>query len=324
MLRIMNKFSAYVRLMRPHQYYKNVLIFIGIIFGEKLDKFDLYLPLMIGFFLLCFMSSTSYIVNDIRDLEKDRVHPEKASRPLPSGLISPIAAYTFASFLFLISLGGALVIDTIYLNRDVPTFSISLLAIFLTSQAYNLALKDIAFADVSAIALNYVFRAISGCYLVAVAVSPWLIIIGYLFALFLALCKRKGDLLFLGAEKAAEHKPVFEAYSTEILDQAISIVASSMIFSYAIYTFIDIDLENETLALSSRAGIMIATIPLVTFAVFRYLYLLNTEGKIARKTEMIFFDRQLLLAGLIVILLLIVATYHANWLKIFSPLSGED
>ncbi|MHA2367633.1 MAG: UbiA family prenyltransferase, partial [Candidatus Hodarchaeales archaeon] len=168
----MNKFFAYVRLMRPHQYYKNVLIFIGIVFGEKVDQFDLYLPLMIGFCLLCFMSSTSYIINDIRDLEKDRVHPEKASRPLPSGLISPIAAYMFAFLLFLISLGGALVIDSIYLNRDIPTFSLSLLAIFITSQTYNLALKDIAFADVSAIALNYVFRAISGCYLVAVAVSP--------------------------------------------------------------------------------------------------------------------------------------------------------
>lgn len=319
----MNRLTAYVRLMRPHQYYKNVLIFIGIVFGEKLDQIDLYVPVIIGFCLLCCISSTSYIINDIRDLENDRIHPEKASRPLPSGLISSTAAFVFACLLFIVGIGGALAIDTYFLERDVPLFTLSLLAIFVTSQIYNLVLKDVIFADVSAIALNYVFRAVSGCYLVEVAVSPWLIIIGYLFALFLALCKRKGDLLYLGVEKAAEHKRVFQAYSADLLDQATSIVASSLIFSYAIYTFIDVDIENKTLDVSSRAGIMIATIPLVAFAVLRYLYLLNSESKIARKTEMIFFDRQLLLAGIIVVLLLIVATYQPDWLEIFSPLPQE-
>ncbi|MFQ5978185.1 MAG: UbiA prenyltransferase family protein [Candidatus Heimdallarchaeota archaeon] len=320
----MSRLAAYVQLMRPHQYYKNTLIFIGIVFGEKLGQFDLYLPLLIGFFLLCSMSSTSYIINDIRDLEKDRLHPEKATRPLSSGAISPIAAFAFACLLFIVSFVGALIIDIIYLEREVPTFALSLLAIFVTSQAYNLGLKDIAFADVSAIALNYVFRAVSGCYLVEVAVSPWLIIIGYLFALFLALCKRKGDLLYLGTERAMKHKPVFKAYSAELLNQTISIVASSLIFSYAIFTFIDADLENKTLGVSSRAGIMIATIPLVTFAVFRYLYLLNSEGKIARKAEMIFFDRQLLMAGVIVLILLVISTYQPDWLELFSPLPRKD
>ena len=325
MMRVMNKPTAYLRLMRPHQYYKNVLIFIGIVFGEKIDQTDLYVAVLAGFCLLCFISSTSYIINDIRDLEKDQVHPEKAKRPLASGLISPIAAMFFACILFVVGVGGALVIDILYLEREVPTFTLSLIAIFITSQAYNLLLKDVVFADVSTIALNSVLRAVSGCYLVEVAVSPWLITIGFLFALLLALSKRKGDLLYLGTTKAAEHKPVFKAYSTELLDQAISIIASSLIFSYAIYTFIDINLEEETLELSSRAGIMIATIPLVTFAVLRYLYLLHSgNGKVARRNELIFFDKQLLLAGMIVLLLLIVATYQASWLDPFSPLPETE
>ncbi len=318
----MKKIKALIQLMRPQQYYKNVLVFIGIVFGEKIDEVDLYLPVLVGFVLLCFISSTSYIINDIFDREKDSLHPEKRDRPIPSGLISVPFAFLFASILFSISIITALSIDIIYLESEIPKFTLTLVAIFIVSQAYNLVLKNVVFADVSAIATNYVFRAISGCYIVEVAVSPWLIIIGYLFALFLALCKRKGDLLLLGHEKAKLHKPVFEAYSTDLIDQAISIVASSLIFSYSIYTFLEIDYENNIVMLSSRAGIMITTIPLVTFAVFRYLYLLNSEGTIARRTELIFFDRQLIFAGTVVVILLIIATYHPDALELFSPLEN--
>lgn len=264
--------SSYIEIIRPHQWYKNLLIFIGIIFAGKIGELNLFPALIIGFFMLSLVSGVNYIINDLRDLEKDSQHPEKKSRPLPSGKISKSAAIIYAVILLLFSIVGSFKLSLL--------FGISALAIFLTSQMYTFWLKNIVFADVITIAINFVWRAVSGTFLISVRVSPWLIICTFLLALFLALCKRKGDLSVLG-ENAPKHKEVLNHYTPELLNASIAITAATLILSYSLYS-------SQAL----HSGLLMLTIPVATFLVFRYLYLTYSGSPIDRNPETVFLDKQ--------------------------------
>lgn len=287
-----------IKLLRPYQYYKNVLILLGFIFaGELIHWGDHMIPLFLGFIGLCSVSSLNYVLNDLKDIQNDKLHPEKQNRPLPSGLVPIKIAILMVFSLLLISLRVCLIVG-------LPFTAVCLL-VFLTSQAYSFYFKQIIFADVSLIALNYVWRAVAGVVIIAEPISPWLITLGFLFALFLALCKRKGDLILLG-DDAVNHKKVFEHYNLRLIDQATSIVSATMITSYSLYTF-----ESETFSIAN-VQIQIFTIPLVTFCIFRYLYLLEKGGKLARRPELIFIDRQIVLCGFLVGIITVVSLYVDN------------
>ncbi|MHA2364521.1 MAG: UbiA prenyltransferase family protein, partial [Candidatus Hodarchaeales archaeon] len=213
----MLKLKAFVKLMRPQQWYKNFLIFLGIIFSANIFEIDLYLPLILGFIGLCTISSVNYIINDWRDIQLDKIHPEKKTRPLASGLVSKKeAAILVIALLFIVILTITFMPIT---NGNRSQYFLLLMIIFTTSQSYSLYFKDQPFYDVTFIALNYIWRAVVGVVIISVTLSPWLFILGFLFALFLALSKRKGDLFLLGEEDAKLHKPVFKIYSHTLLDQ---------------------------------------------------------------------------------------------------------
>ncbi|OLS22925.1 MAG: Decaprenyl-phosphate phosphoribosyltransferase [Candidatus Heimdallarchaeota archaeon LC_3] len=295
-------------LFRPWQYYKNVLIFFGIVFSGSMLDFTLYMPLVLGFISLCLISSVNYIINDLRDREHDKLHPEKKNRPIASGNVSILEAYTLLLIFGFLSI---IIASLIPMETENRYYLIGILVlIFTTSQLYTYYFKHKALFDVTFIALNYIWRAIAGVIIIDVYLSPWLFALGFLFALFLALAKRRGDLILLGDE-AKKHRKVFEEYNLPLLDQFITIVIGSMIVSWAIYiieapfrTNVPVTFTNENLALLS--------IPLVTISALKLVMLLQTDGKYARRAELLFFNSDIIILGVITGIVIILAIYWDN------------
>jgi len=246
---------ALVRAARPRQWSKNLLLFAGIVFAAKLGDGARWLEGLAVFAAYCLASSASYIANDLRDASRDRLHPVKRHRPIAAGVLPPRTAHV-----------GALAAAAagLALAAAVGPWSALLLAGFLALQAaYSLALKHVVLVDVMAIAALFVIRAAAGAEAVHVRISPWLLVCTALLALFLALAKRRGELILVGAAETPG-RPVLEGYSLELTDQLVTIVAASAISAYSLYTFT---------ARGSKA--MMITIPFVVFGIFRYLYLVH-------------------------------------------------
>ena len=303
----------YIKLIRPQQYYKNFLIFLGLIFSANVFEYTLYYQLILGFIALCAISSISYIINDWNDIEADRHHPEKQFRPLASGKVTPIEALGLIGFL------AILILIMIFLlpisEKDRVLFIVDIFAIFLTSQSYSFYFKNKAFYDVTFISLNYVWRAVAGVVVISVVLSPWLFILGYIFAMFLALSKRKGDLFLLG-EKAKEHKKVFEIYSEPLLDQLIVLVSGIMILSYSIYiveSILDFSNGKGEFSKFENPYFMLLTIPLVTLIIMRLIYFQVSGSEKIRKAELLFFDKEILLLGFIIAIMTMISLYWAEF-----------
>jgi 4-hydroxybenzoate polyprenyltransferase len=176
-------------------------------------------------------------------------------------------------------------------------FFIFALGFFILTQFYSLFLKHIIFADVTAISINFVLRAVSGAVLINVYVSPWLVVCTFFFALFLALCKRRGDILLLKKE-AKNTRKVFEHYTRELVDMSVATSAATLLLSYGMYS-----------SMATEGYLMMLTIPLVTFLIFRYLYLSISHPKIVRHPERIFKDKQTITGMLIWILMVFLILY---------------
>jgi 4-hydroxybenzoate polyprenyltransferase len=241
--------------LRPRQWTKNLLLFAGLIFAAKLGDVTRWLEALLAFVVYCAASSAAYLVNDVRDAPHDREHPIKRLRPVASGELSARAALVLATALAVLALGGAAVLGW---------GSVAFLAAFLVLQAaYTGGLKHVVLIDVLAIAGLFVLRASAGAEAVDVRISPWLLICTGLLALFLALGKRRAELVLVGAEETPG-RPVLEGYSLALVDQLVSVVAASTVIAYSLYTFT---------ARDSKA--MMATVPFVLYGVFRYLLLLH-------------------------------------------------
>lgn len=308
----MSKLASYIKLLRPQQYYKNLLIFLGIIFSAELFKFNLYIILITGFFILSFLFSISYIINDWRDIQADRNHPEKKFRPLASGDVSKLEAFIIIFLLvFIISI---LVAWLPIISTQKFLLVLLLIVIFCTSQLYSFYFKNRAFYDVIFISLNYVWRALVGVVIIAVYLSPWLFVLGFLFAMFLALSKRKGD-LFLLKEDASKHKKVFEIYTDQILDFYILIVTGTLLVSYAIYvveSVIDFNRNLTDLSKFQNPYLMLLTLPIVTLILMRLIYLEISGSKKMRHAELLFLDKEILINGALIAFLTFIALFWNN------------
>jgi 4-hydroxybenzoate polyprenyltransferase len=261
--------------LRPRQWTKNLLLFAGIIFAAKLGDASRWAEAVAAFVAYCAASSASYLVNDVRDAPHDRLHPTKRSRPIARGELSPRAAEALAVVLVLIAF--ALVIP---LGVGSILF---LCAFFALQAAYTLSLKHVVLLDVMTIGGLFVIRAAAGAAAVDVRISPWLLLCTALLALFLALAKRRGELVLVGAE-ATPGRPVLEGYSLALVDQLVTIVAASTVISYCLYTFT---------ARDSKA--MMVTIPFVVFGVFRYLLLMHRRDLGEEPEEVLLRDAPILL-----------------------------
>ena len=241
--------------LRPRQWTKNLLLFAGIIFAAKLGDGWRWLDAVAAFIAYCAASSAAYLVNDVRDVAHDRAHPVKRFRPVARGELSPRAAHVLA---------GVLLVAALALVGPLGWPSLAFLGAFVVLQAaYTVRLKHEVLIDVMAIAGLFVLRAAAGAAGVHVRISPWLLLCTALLALFLALAKRRGELVLVGAA-ATPGRPVLEGYSLELVDQLVGIVAACTVIAYSLYTFT---------ARDSKA--LMVTIPFVIFGVFRYLLLIH-------------------------------------------------
>jgi 4-hydroxybenzoate polyprenyltransferase len=262
--------------MRPRQWSKNLLVFAGLVFAAKLGDASRWVEAVAAFVAYCAISSSAYLVNDVRDREDDRLHPVKRARPIACGELSVRAALVLAAVLAALALG---------LTGALGLASVAFLLAFAGLQAgYTLVLKHVVLLDVLTIAALFVIRAAAGAEAVDVRISPWLLLCTALLALFLALAKRRGELVLVGA-KRSPGRPVLEGYSLELVDQLVAIVASSTVIAYSVYTLT---------ARDSKA--LLATVPFVIFGVFRYLLLVHRDDVGEEPEQVLLTDVPILLA----------------------------
>ena len=276
--------------MRPKQWYKNLVIFIGIVFSLKLLDLSLWIDVIAAFAVFCVISGCLYIINDIIDIDKDKNHPKKCKRPIASGKLKIRSAWSSAVILLIVAFGVSYLISTWFLA--------SAAAFFLLILIYSLFLKQLIIVDMMIISSGFVIRAIAGCAAVGVIVSPWLIICAFLLALFLAIGKRRHELVILG-ENAGNHRKILDGYSTEMLDQMMNITTSALIMSYSIYTFF-----------TGKIYIMI-TIPFAFYGLFKYIYMVHAKN-FGGEPEMLFKDKGMLLSMVIWAVLVIVILYGSS------------
>jgi 4-hydroxybenzoate polyprenyltransferase len=273
---------AYIKILRIQQWYKNLFIFLPIIFnGILLSHEKGLIATEIGFISLCLISSAGYIINDIFDRKHDKVHPEKRGRPIASGKISVISGAIYASFILLIGCTIAYLINTIFLVFGT--------ALFFSTLIYSLFLKHEAFIDIIAVSGNFVLRSVSGAYVLLEAgkpyipVSPWLILCPFFLALFIITGKRASDALLLKQE-GKYHKKVLSIYTIDVTRQLTIIATTLLLFSYFMYI------------LNSPYEILLFTLPFALYIIFRYYYLIEAGSRIPRHPHLIFKDIRLVTA----------------------------
>jgi len=266
-----------IKTMRPRQWIKNVFIFAPLTFDVKLFNPRYLAQTVAGFVLLCLVSGTVYVINDLADIEKDRQHPKKRNRPLASGQVNVRLAVVAAILIPLVTLPLSFLLH--------PVFGAILTGYLLIQIAYSLWLKDVVIVDVMLIAVGFLLRVAAGVPLVnAERFSPWLYVCMTLLALLIGFGKRRHELVLL-KENANAHRQILQEYNRPLLDHVISIVTASTLVAYALYTFSAPNLPaNHT---------MMLTIPFVLYGIFRYLYLIHVKGMGGAPEEIALSDRPL-------------------------------
>jgi 4-hydroxybenzoate polyprenyltransferase len=249
-----------LRSMRPHQWTKNLLVFAGLIFGQKLTDPHAAGIAALAFGVFCLLSSAVYLINDIYDRDADRRHPLKASRPIASGALAVPTAGVAALLLSAAALGAAF-----WIGLHFGLVAAGYLALLTW---YSLVLKHIVILDVLVLAGGFVLRAAAGAVAVQVEFSHWLLLLTLLGALFLGLSKRRAELVALTGEASAHRRSLGE-YSPHLLDQMISVVTASTLLAYAFYTISPDTVEKF------GTDRLIWTVPFPLYGIFRYLYLMH-------------------------------------------------
>jgi 4-hydroxybenzoate polyprenyltransferase len=241
--------------MRPRQWSKNIFVFAGIVFAGRLFDVNAGLRVLAAFAVFCAASSSVYLANDIADRDSDAHHPAKKTRPIASGRLSPGTAGVASVILAAAALAGAAA-----LNRQ----TLAITAGYLVSTfAYSFGLKRVFLLDVMIVAAGFVLRAAAGAAAIGAEISPWLLVCSFLLALFLALGKRRAELVLLG-EDAANHRPALGHYSLPLVDSWLTALCGATIVSYALYT--------QSARTVERLGTpnLLYTVPFVIYALFRY------------------------------------------------------
>jgi 4-hydroxybenzoate polyprenyltransferase len=262
---------AVLAALRPRQWSKNLLLFAGIIFAAQIGDVSRWIEAVAAFVAYCAASSAAYLVNDVRDAAHDRLHPLKRSRPVARGELSSRTA---------LALSAALTVAAFALVAPLGLGSLAFLAGFVAVQAaYSLGLKHIVLIDVLAIAALFVIRSAAGAEAVNVRISPWILLCTALLALFLALAKRRGELVLVGPSR-----PVLAGYSLGFVDQLIVASVACTIGAYSVY------------AITAHTPAMLATVPFVVFGLFRYLLLVHRDDLGEEPENVLLSDRPLLAA----------------------------
>ena len=267
-MRAAGKFSAYIEIIRPKQWYKNLLLFVGLVFSKSLGDLDLVLLAVFGFLAFCSISGSVYVLNDIVDRERDKAHPRKALRPIPSGRISVVQASIYGAILGAIGLAASFMIGDLFI--------LCALAYVAIAVSYSFYLKNIVILDALAVAAGFVVRALAGALAIDVPVSPWLVICVFLLAVFLTFGKRRHELATLG-EDAVNHRGILRHYSVHMVEDMMAVSTSTLIMAYSMYTFL------------ATNQYMMLTIPFAIYGLLRYMFLVHVAGE-GGEPELIFKD----------------------------------
>lgn len=265
--------------LRPSQWTKNLIIFAALLFGQRLFDGPSVAASLSAFAIFCALSGVVYLINDVADRHADRLHPIKRHRPIASGAVPVAAALATAAVL-----ASAALVAAFWLR---PAFGVLALAYLLLLVGYSGPLKHVVIIDVLTIAVGFVLRAAAGAVAIAVAIGPWLYVLTILLALFLALSKRRHELVLL-ADRATEHRRILEEYSPYLLDQMISVVTASTLVAYAIYT-----VSPDTIA-KFHTTYLGLTLPFPLYGIFRYLYLVHQKEGGGSPSDLLLTDRPLL------------------------------
>lgn len=268
-----------LRTLRPRQWIKNGFVFMALLFDEKLFVWPLLLRTTVAFILFCMISSTVYIINDLADLEKDKLHPKKKRRALPSGQLKPWFAILSAVVILAICLPLSF-----WLNFY---FGIVVLVYFLLNLAYSFYLKHLVIVDVMVVTAGFVLRVAAGVVVAqAERFSPWLYLCTIFLALFLSIGKRRNELVLL-ASGAENHRKILDEYTVEFLDEMSHLATTGAVIAYSLYTFSAVNLPSN--------NAMMLTIPFVIYGLFRYLYLIHVKGEGGAPEMLVYTDLPLLL-----------------------------
>ena len=262
----MNKISSIISLLRVQQWYKNIIIFFGIVFALELVSPANIFVSVLGFIALCLITSGGYIRNDIIDLQQDKIHPEKCKRPLPSGQIT----LKKANITFLIITGIGLLLS---FSLDL-LFGVFMIALIINTEIYSRITKNIVFLDVFAIGINFVIRAVSGIVLINTPISPWIILGVFFVALFLGFMKRKSEIITL-KNSADSHRKVLKHYTKSLLNTSVFISAMMVLVIFTIYSVVG----------PFDDGRLILTVPFIAFIILRQLHLSKINHTLIQKNE---------------------------------------
>src|SRR5262245_23142580 len=271
--------SVFVSL-RPAQWTKNLFVFGALMFGQRLLDPTSVLQAIAAFFIFCALSGVVYLINDVADREADRQHPIKRQRPIASGDVAVPVALSVAAVM-----GAVALVAAFWLRPSFGLIAVSYLGLL---GLYSATLKHAVIIDVLTIAIGFVLRAAGGAVAIGVQASHWLYVLMMLLALFLALSKRRHELVLL-ADGAKGHRKILEEYSPYLLDQMIAVVTASTIVAYAFYTISPETVEKFG---TDKLGL---TLPFPLYGIFRYLYLVHQKEGGGSPADLLLNDRPLLI-----------------------------
>jgi 4-hydroxybenzoate polyprenyltransferase len=280
--------------LRPGQWTKNFLVFAPLVFAVKLFDLESDIRAALGFLVFCALSSVVYLVNDVMDREADRQHPRKRLRPIAAGEISVAVALGTATIVGAAALAGAFAFGW--------RFGAVAAGYLVLQVLYSIRLKHIVIIDALALAIGFVLRAIAGAVVIDVVVSHWLFVCTILGALFIALAKRRHEIVLL-AEGAGTHRPILDEYSAYLIDQMIGVVTASTLIAYIFYT---ISPETEQKFGTSWLGL---TIPFAVYGIFRYLYLVHKREGGGSPSDLLLEDRPLLACVILWVIAVVLIIY---------------
>ena len=276
----MLKPSAIFRLIRPKQWTKNLFVFPALVFSQHLFDLNFLTPVLRAFLAFSFTASVVYVVNDIADRDRDRLHHRKKHRPIASGEISVTEGYLIALLMF-----GLAVLAVYGLDWK---FVLALSVYLVMNLAYSFFLKEVVLIDVFVIAIGFMLRVVGGALVIGVPRSSWLLLTTMFLSLFLGIAKRRGELVNIGVRDpetlGAHTRKVLEHYSIEFTEQMTTICASGFVISYALYT-----VSDRTVRMFGTENLILTT-PFVLYGVFRYLYLLHKKNLGESPTEIVLSD----------------------------------
>jgi 4-hydroxybenzoate polyprenyltransferase len=290
--------SAVVNLLislRPGQWTKNFLVFAALIFAEQLFDVSAVATATAAFAIFCALSGVVYLVNDIADRHTDREHPLKRRRPIAAGTLPVATAATAAALI-----GAAALAAAFALGR---WFGLVAAAYVGLQALYSGPLKHIVIIDVLTLSIGFVLRAAAGAVAINVVISHWLFVCTILLAMFIALAKRRHEIVLL-AEGAPSHRPILGEYSPYLLDQMIGVVTASTLIAYIFYT-----ISPETTA-KFGTDLLGLTIPFPLYGIFRYLYLVHRREGGGSPAELLINDRPLLACVTLWVAAVVVIIYQ--------------